>query len=443
MIIDNIDWEENILLVNNDLKVNTSIDSDERRNVRREIEPWLSAIFQSEHLSLLAGNGLTLGTVGKAGIEGQGMDRIVFEDYSTDISSHAEKYATKLGRGTPNFEDDLRAALELAKGLEITDPSKAEKLDGQISSALEEFMKSILATERKFETKINEGDEKANAALNILKSFLISFSSRSASRERLNLFTTNYDRFIEYALDGAGILKLDRFVGSLRPEFRETKLNYDFHYNPPGIKGEPRYVEGVVRYSKLHGSIDWTFKNKKVQRSLLPFGAEDNHTELQKDSFQSQVIYPNSSKGVETTFYPYSELFREFSTSICRPNSSLVTYGYGFGDSHINSIIEDMLTIPSTHLVIISYDDSRGLIKNFFKDKNPSQFTLLIGEEFGKLDNLVKHYLPKSAIDRITLKKTKLLENRGEKAAEPKKSVEVNQVAKEKSISDESQDEKN
>jgi hypothetical protein len=199
------------------------------------------------------------------------MKRIEFKKYSSEIAPHAEKYAKKLGRGSPNFEDDLRAALELARGLEITKPSDAEKLDDQISLALEEFMKSILATERKFKTKVNEGDEKANTALNILKSFLISFSSRSASRERLNLFTTNYDRFIEYALDGAGILKLDRFVGSLRPEFRETKLNYDYHYNPPGIKGEPRYVEGVVRYSKLHGSIDWTFNDSNVQRSLLPF----------------------------------------------------------------------------------------------------------------------------------------------------------------------------
>ena len=39
---------------------------------RRGIEPWLSAIFQSEHLALLAGSGLTTGltrTVGVAAVE--------------------------------------------------------------------------------------------------------------------------------------------------------------------------------------------------------------------------------------------------------------------------------------------------------------------------------------------------------------------------------------
>ena len=68
------------------------------------------------------------------------------------------------------------------------------------------------------------------------------------------------------------------------------------------------------------------------------------------------MIYPNPAKDVETLNYPYAELFRDFAAAACRPNSSLVTYGYGFGDDHVNRVIKDMLTIPSTHLVIISWD---------------------------------------------------------------------------------------
>ena len=48
------------------------------------------------------------------------------------------------------------------------------------------------------------------------------------------------------------------------------------------------------------------------------------------------MIYPNAAKDVETAYYPYAEVFRDFSATLCRPNSSLVTYGYGFGDDHIN-----------------------------------------------------------------------------------------------------------
>ncbi|GIV29199.1 MAG: hypothetical protein KatS3mg028_0265 [Bacteroidia bacterium] len=248
-------------------------------------------------------------------------------------------------------------------------------------------------------------------ALLILKKFLLSFSARSATRDRLNIFTTNYDRFIEYGLDEAGILTLDRFIGKLKPIMRFHRIDLDYHYNPPGIRGEPRYVEGVVRYTKLHGSLDWQFEGGNIVKIPIPFGAEvdKNHFD---NPFDKVVIYPNSSKAVETSFFPYSELFRDFSTAICRPNSVLVTYGYGFGDSHINRIIADMLTIPSTHLVIISYDLVDGRIKNFIEKRNESQLTLLIGKELSNIEHLTNYYLPKPAIDRITDRQTKILEKR-------------------------------
>ena len=120
------------------------------------------------------------------------------------------------------------------------------------------------------------------------------------------------------------------------------------------------------------------------------------------------------SKAIETAYFPYSELFRDFSTAICRPNSVLVTYGYGFGDSHINRIIEDMLTIPSTHIVIISYDKVDGRLEKIVKKINKSQLTLLIGSHMADLQVLTDNYLPKSAIDRITERKHNILEKRGE-----------------------------
>ena len=85
----------------------------------------------------------------------------------------------------------------------------------------------------------------------------MSFASRSGTRDRLNIFTTNYDRLIEAGAELAGLHLLDRFVGQLMPIFRSSRLDLDMHYNPPGIRGEPRYLEGVARLTKLHGTIDW------------------------------------------------------------------------------------------------------------------------------------------------------------------------------------------
>lgn len=425
-----IDWnEKHILKTNTKLVCTSDIEEINAEELKKEVEPWLSAIFQSEHLSLLTGTGLTSAVSFTAGVIPQEMSRLALaNELSEKIKTKAEATAKKMNRGEANIEDDIRIALELINGLKILDDDRHVDLETELNNKLLAFIIAILKTESDFQTKLKTDDSRAITAFNLLKSFILSFTSRAASRERLNLFTTNYDRFIELACDETGVLLLDRFKGKIQPIFRNTRLELDYHYNPPGIRGEPRYVEGVARITKLHGSIDWKFTEEKIIRSLLPFGAEDTHPEIPKNVTEQVVIYPNSSKDIETAFYPYAELFRDFSSAICQPNSVIITYGYGFGDSHINRVIEDMLTIPSTHLVVIAWDrnyanegdpvnfgSSRERIVKFLENKNSAQCTLLIGEHFADLKNLVEFYLPKSAIDRLTVKMQKLKDNRGDR----------------------------
>ena len=425
-----IDWnEKHILKTNTKLVCTSDIEEINAEELKKEVEPWLSAIFQSEHLSLLTGTGLTSAVSFTAGVIPQEMSRLALANgLSEKIKTKADATAKKMNRGEANIEDDIRIALELINGLKILDDDRHVDLETELNNKLLAFIKAILKTESDFQSKLKTDDSRAITAFNLLKSFILSFTSRAASRERLNLFTTNYDRFIELACDETGVLLLDRFKGKIQPIFRNTRLELDYHYNPPGIRGEPRYVEGVARITKLHGSIDWKFTEEKIIRSLLPFGAEATHPEIPKNVTEQVVIYPNSSKDIETAFYPYAELFRDFSSAICQPNSVIITYGYGFGDSHINRVIEDMLTIPSTHLVVIAWDrnyandgapvnfgSSRERIVKFLEDKNSAQCTLLIGEHFADLKNLVEFYLPKSAIDRLTVKMQKLKDNRGDR----------------------------
>jgi hypothetical protein len=425
-----INWgEEHILKTNTRVVCTSNFDEIVPDELKKDVEPWLSAIFQSEHLSLLIGSGLTQAVSNYAKVKPQEMTRLTLDNELGDnIKIKADESVAKMNRGEANFEDDIRIALELINGLKIIDDGRYKGLETELNSQLLYFIRAILSTERDFVSKVRENDSDAITSFNLLKSFILSFTSRTASRERLNIFTTNYDRFIELACDETGVLLLDRFKGKIQPIFRNTRLELDYHYNPPGIRGEPRYVEGVARITKLHGSVDWKFEADRIIKSLLPFGAMENHPEIPIQITDQVVIYPNASKDIETAFYPYAELFRDFSSAICQPNSVLLTYGYGFGDSHINRVIEDMLTIPSTHLVVIVWDKndstvsesgnfgaSRERVISFLEDKNSAQCTLLIGEHFADLKNLVEYYLPKSAIDRLTIKMQKLKDNRGEK----------------------------
>ncbi len=186
------------------------------------------------------------------------------------------------------------------------------------------------------------------------------------------------------------------------------------HYNPPGIRGEPRYLEGVAKFTKVHGSLDWIQVGSAIRRAGLPLGAEAIEPYLKAPGFEGVdalklMIYPNSAKDRETAAYPYVELFRDFAAAACRPNSTLVSFGYSFGDEHINRVIEDTLTIPSTHLVVISYGDPLGRVMDMYKHLGRgSQISLLLGNHLGDFVSLVDNYLPKPAIDRTTFRMSEL-----------------------------------
>jgi hypothetical protein len=390
--------------------------------LRPRIEPWLTALCQSEHLSLLLGSGLSNAVHHIAtNSPFQGMKNRNFDIYDEIIRNEVKRSAEASGRGNGNIEDQIRVANELLRGLEILgltndeDRKKANELRNHLKEVLVDFADNILHGEQSL---INAEEEKREHAFNYLVSFMMSFASRSGTRDRLHIFTTNYDRFIEAGAEAAGMYLLDRFVGTLSPIFRSSRLDLDMHYNPPGIRGEPRYLEGVARFTKIHGSLDWVDFNRCIRRVGLPFGTKSidpylNVLGTTNTDAMRLMIYPNAAKDRETALYPYVELFRDFAAAACRPNHTLIAFGYSFGDDHINRIIKDMLTIPSTHLVAMSFDDPLDrIMKTYESIGRPTQITLMIGNHVGAFKSLVDHYLPKPSIDRTTFRMAELLKAR-------------------------------
>ena len=397
-----------------------------KSDLRGGIEPWLTSLFQSEHLSLLIGTGLSIATEYIATGSGtSAMSKFTLEtEFSGKIDKSAKTIAKKNNRGEANIEDYIRVMNELICGLEILGYNVSDNADKR--SSYDKLIKNLEKIIHDFAENISKTEyniaaakpEQRQEAFDYLVNFLMSFASRTGTRERLNIFTTNYDRLIEAGSELAGLHLLDRFVGILSPIFRSSRLDIDMHYNPPGIRGEPRYLEGVARYTKLHGSIDWINTGTDIRRIGLPFGSKDlnnfiNAPGIEKADVRKLMIYPNAAKDRETTEYPYVELFRDFAAALCRPNNTLITCGYSFGDEHINRVIRDMLTIPSTHLVIISFDDMSGRIMTKYEEfGRPSQISLIIGRGLADLRILVDYFLPKPSIDRASIRMNDLLKQR-------------------------------
>jgi SIR2-like domain len=377
------------------------------------IRSWLTALVGAEHLSLLVGSGLGIAVANAAGAEGLDMGTVELQGDETDeVNAHAAKLAEACGRGSEaNIEDQLRSALALLAGLEVLEPDgeRTKAWRRQLTTILGDFARRGLVAEQKVREKIVIAEDDAQSVEQMLVGFLLGFASRPPSRERLNVFTTNYDRLIEFGCDRGGLRVLDRFVGSIEPAFRASRLDVDLHYNPPGIRGEPRYLEGVLRLCKLHGSLDWRMEAGRLRRMPLEFGGKDPMLEGVEKSgaLERLIIYPNAAKDVETLQFPYAELFRDFSAALCRPNNVLVTFGYGFGDDHVNRVILDMLTLRSTHLLVISYNDPGKRIESFLANVAPEQSSVLLGPHFGNLKILVENYLPQAGAEQLLLRQAR------------------------------------
>ena len=384
------------------------------------VEPLLAALLHVEHLNLLVGSGLTTALTGlvdsTAVVNMEAKLPLANDTLAKSIETAARAAARRAGRGNPNIEDRLKVAIAAVNGLQTVGDPRAADIQCAIDCALEALRSSLSNTEAALTGGANgssAGSATSGAGTEtvkrLLQSFLRSFASRPATHDRLHVFTTNYDRVIEWGAEFAGLRIVDRFVGSLEPIFRSSRLEVDYHYSPPGSGHDPRYLDGVFRLTKLHGSLDWRINEaaRRVVRVALPFGGTPG------PRANDLLIYPQASKDVETSYYPYGELFRDFSGALCRPHSALVTYGYGFGDDHINRIISDMLAISSVHLLIISYDDKNDRIKTFVSNHGRvGQVSYLIGPSVAELQTLVEELLPRPASEPLRLREAEIQRGR-------------------------------
>lgn len=117
---------------------------------RSRIEPWLTSLFQSEHLSLLCGSGISNAISHKAGANGGAtMGATTFNTFKDEIAEAAAASAMASGRNTGNIEDQIRTANDLLRGLKILKKqSDAQKLETELNSIIAEFAKSILSSEK-------------------------------------------------------------------------------------------------------------------------------------------------------------------------------------------------------------------------------------------------------------------------------------------------------
>jgi len=202
-------------------------------------------------------------------------------------------------------------------------------------------------------------------------SFIAKLISRDSSLGRVKLFTLNYDTLFEQALDDLGILYADGFVGTVNRKFNPSCYELDYYYPGKVSEGRVRRYDKFMHLYKLHGSINWrepikpgeSVENVPVDLETIN-SLREKITNITKGNYvfdekttkniekllsgkKTLGILPTSNKYIETLQMPYAYMFRAFQESLQNPQTFLLIIGYGFGDDHVNRIIEDALANPS------------------------------------------------------------------------------------------------
>ncbi|MGB2578709.1 hypothetical protein AAIR98_000628 [Elusimicrobium simillimum] len=186
--------------------------------------------------------------------------------------------------------------------------------------------------------------------------------------KQANIFSTNYDLFIEQAAAELGDIYLnDGFHRntSLKKEYifsNKEFFNYTCH---SGSFFDFKVDIPSINLIKLHGSLSWRLipdnngDNKIIFstdfKTLSP-EEQDNIERIKEFNSQVSVVFPDTIKYQDTVLnHNYYDLIRIFSHELEKENTVLFICGFGFNDTHLEEVLKRALGNPTLHVFLFAY----------------------------------------------------------------------------------------
>lgn len=222
-----------------------------------------------------------------------------------------------------------------------------------------------------------------------------------------NIFTTNYDMFLEHASSLVpSVILNDGFErsSSLCPEFSFMPERYfDRTYRSGPVYGHQIEIP-TINLIKLHGSLSWRRKNDWIvfDPKAVPKLSSKSKSEIAAvNSYLEKhfLILPNFRKFHATLMERvYYDLLRLFSKAMDQENTVLLSFGFSFADEHILDLTRRALRNPTTQLIIASYDHASAATyeSKFSKQRNVSVLAPTQGTniDFKRFNDLLTSILP-------------------------------------------------
>jgi len=190
---------------------------------------------------------------------------------------------------------------------------------------------------------------------------------------RINVFTTNYDLFLEDAASRNNNLLFNDGFNKRMNVWADLEFDagsYNYSVNATGNLYNYKVELPTVNLIKLHGSLSWErFRGKLTYNigEMKPFDFASSD-ELKDWVLSHALILPRKEKFKETLLENvYYDLLRMFSNELDKEATLLIVFGFSFADEHLETLTKKALRNATLKLLIFAYDEAsvNGFMEKF------------------------------------------------------------------------------
>lgn len=224
-----------------------------------------------------------------------------------------------------------------------------EEANNLLSDKVKEVSKKVLEdiSETSDEENIKSVIKRYVEFIKVILQLLYHANSRQVTKN-INIFTTNYDLFIEKSLDE--LMKYESFVfndggnGYFNRVLDSANYNKSVAYR--GLNDNYLNELPTISLIKPHGSMNW--ERNQEDNILIRKSVVENPV----------VVKPTGIEGQETFLNNYfHDMLRVFQLELDKPQSILIVIGFSFQDKHIAKMLNRSLKNPELNVFIFCYSE--------------------------------------------------------------------------------------
>ena len=254
---------------------------------------------------------------------------------------------------------------------EVSGKDDSEKNDNLIQ-LIKSASKSIIDEDFKNDNNLFTYNNYRDFLFQVIQLLMLS-NSRQVPRS-VNIFTTNYDLFIEKAIDELSQENRIVFNDGANGYFKRyiDSANYNRVVSYKGLNDN--YINEIpsINLIKPHGSVNWVKDNDKI---LVAHNVKENCV----------VVKPTGIEGEETFLNNYfHDMLRMFQLELDKPQTILFVLGFSFQDKHIAKMFKRALQNSELLAYVLCFKDSEKdtILENLNLKKCPNNMKILSPEDF-------------------------------------------------------------